>query len=205
MIRDRMPLVVAASLAVIVSCLFFIVSRTALSREMAEAAMMLVGLSAVATLAALSSYLQGTRRLPLIQIAFDETNTRRTLNKLIMPDYREIQHTGIDKEGRWGPTSDDLLTQDPVLALAKLRIDIERELRRIAFDRGLKTDHYAMTVRFLLTMLAERGVIKADIVATIEDLLPVCNQAIHGGEVTSEVARSVLNVGADLLTVLYLI
>jgi hypothetical protein len=203
--RDRVSLAVATGMAITVASLFFVVSRFPLTPELAEAAMVVVGMSMMAALAAVSSYLQGTRRVPVIQISFDETNIRKTLKKLIATDYGELNDKVIAKEGRWEPTSDDLLTQDPTLALAKLRIDIERELRRIAFDRGLKTDNYAMTVRFLLNMLADRGILKADIVAAIDDLLPACNQAIHGGAVTSKVARAVLNVGADLLTVLYLV
>jgi hypothetical protein len=60
-------------LAITVAGSFFLVSQVPGTSELAEAAMMVVGMSMMAALAAIASYLQGTRRMPVLQISFDET------------------------------------------------------------------------------------------------------------------------------------
>lgn len=69
---------------------------------------------------------------------------------------------------------------DPNLALAGLRIEIESRLREMAKQRGLTFER--VLLQRLMHELESKGALSGKEVAAISDLLPLLNQAAHGAE-----------------------
>jgi hypothetical protein len=89
---------------------------------------------------------------------------------------------------------------DPNLALAGLRIEIEKRLVRLAESRGL-----AVTRRGLNELLRElngRELIGGDERALLSDLSRVLNSAVHGAVVDQAATEWALSIGPQILKAL---
>lgn len=89
---------------------------------------------------------------------------------------------------------------DPNLLLAGLRIEIESRLRKIAENRNIKAGKFPL--RRLTHELVKSGALNSVEAASIEDLLPLLNKAVHGARVDKEVTESALKFGPRLLDAL---
>lgn len=99
----------------------------------------------------------------------------------------------------WTLTSAAHVGRDNALALAKLRLDIEDALRQLAYreDRDATTRPAGA-----LTMgqwLVERGALPAEVLVPMQQLLAVCDDAVHGATISNQLADSVIVVGESLL------
>jgi hypothetical protein len=164
--------------------------------------MMVAGMVLVASFSAVSRYMEGEKGGPLIHISFNEAGVDRVLDDVVGTKSGEARDRGLPEEKAWDFTAETLIIQDPVLALAKLRIDLERELRRIAFESDLDIEARRMTIGTILNVFAERRVLDQNVISAIRDVLPACNLAIHGGDVTLRLANSVINIGERLIRIL---
>jgi hypothetical protein len=89
---------------------------------------------------------------------------------------------------------------DPVLALAKLRIELERILQRL----HARTSQSASSPRNvalgrIIQDLAAHQALPQDLAASIRDVVAICNRAIHGEEIRSQDALAVAETGGELL------
>jgi hypothetical protein len=97
----------------------------------------------------------------------------------------------------------ELAESDVVIALAKLRIELERTIQRLAHrsGRGQGTPRM-LSPRNLVRDLAARKVVPSKLASPIEDVLALCNRAIHGEAIRDRDARSVIESGVELLQAL---
>jgi hypothetical protein len=112
--------------------------------------------------------------------------------------YPTVPIKRTPSERLWDLTSASLVGQDNALALAKLRIDIEQALRELMLVRGLEV----VTARSSAVKMAELlagDVLPTELVEPIRQVLTVCNQAIHGYDVSDDLADSIVSVGDELL------
>jgi hypothetical protein len=171
-------------------------------REIGNVIMFFVGLFGMAAVTTLQRLVD--RPGPLVQINFNEASMRQKLSDLRRDLPTEVIEAEVVEERRetWDKWGSELLGKDNTLALAKLRIDIESELRKLAHDVGI--DDYAARsgVRSLASALAQRKNIPSGYLSILEDILPTLNKAIHGGQVSTETAASILRAGRDLLLLL---
>ncbi|MFW8696121.1 hypothetical protein, partial [Mesorhizobium japonicum] len=79
--------------------------------------------------------------------------------------------------------------------------DLERQLRRIAFESDFNVGKYPNIIR-MVRDLTERRLLPETIEPVVRDILPLCNEAIHGGDVSTSSSQSVLAVGEELLAIL---
>lgn len=94
------------------------------------------------------------------------------------------------------PTQADLAREYPLMALVKLRIDIERMLRQLT--QQLDVPDGPPAIRSMLERLAEvRGLPQS--AAAFGETLRVLNAATHGVDVSAEAAAAALDAGARLL------
>lgn len=91
----------------------------------------------------------------------------------------------------------DLLSSDPVLALAALRIEIERKLRSAADRLGIPTKT-VRGVRSYATILGRHKVLSPDQVDAIERIARMCNEAIHGANIRASDAAEIISLAEDL-------
>lgn len=96
----------------------------------------------------------------------------------------------------WDLSITDVFLLDRGLALAKLRIELERELRRIGSEADLIDPKRPVPLGRLLRTFEARQVLPLDLLSAIRDITTVANVAVHGGEVADDTAAAqVINVG----------
>jgi hypothetical protein len=87
--------------------------------------------------------------------------------------------------------------RDPNLALAGLRIELERRLIRLAERNDIGTAMQGMGR--LLRELAKRRVLTEDEESVLSDLLYLLNAAVHGASVDPRAAEWAMDVGPQLI------
>lgn len=91
-----------------------------------------------------------------------------------------------------------IATRDPNLALAGLRIEIEKRLSALAEIHDLNSRH-AMSVGQSLRALAQAEVLTNEERKILADMVSMLNAAVHGAEVDSRAAAWAIDVGPRLL------
>ena len=86
---------------------------------------------------------------------------------------------------------------DPILALAGLRIEIEKRLRGISETHGIPDKK--LGVRRLTVQLGEHSVLTPQQISILNDLIVLLNNAVHGGDVPPEAAKWAIEIGPRLL------
>jgi len=91
----------------------------------------------------------------------------------------------------------ELAQQDPNLALAGLRMEVEIVARNLA--RGFKIDYRPRdSSGMLLRWLRDRAAISGDQYDLAQKILRLCNAAVHGTRVSREEAEAVIDVAGVL-------
>ena len=91
------------------------------------------------------------------------------------------------------PTRSMLFKADPNLALASLRLDIERKLREIARSRELDVER--LPLRQVLNTIRLTEIIGPSEFESLSMIIKVCNKAVHAEEVDPKLALRVLGMG----------
>jgi hypothetical protein len=89
---------------------------------------------------------------------------------------------------------------DPVLALAGLRIEIERRLVLLINAHSLNASGKPLGVGQLLKLLAQAEILTSEERSILADMVGLLNSAVHGGEVDARAASLAIDVGPRLLT-----
>ena len=192
------PIIMMAAAVLMLGAAFWVVrdgSTTSVSVEnqVVAAAMLLAGFAVAAAI----DQLWHRRRLranttPVAPEHFDPTT------------IHEIVHVNIDYQRDsastppWELTSKELVAQDHVLALAKLRLDLQGELRSLAFHRRVKMGNKD-TVAAVTAALIGASVLPARFEEPIHQVIAVCNRAVHGERISTELAEVVVSAGTELL------
>lgn len=92
----------------------------------------------------------------------------------------------------------NLSASEPNYALARLRMDIERELRRI-LDRPVSTESRSLTARSLFRTLVSEEPKYQQMRSSFDYVLEVCNAAIHGQRMSDGVASEAVGMGLRIL------
>jgi hypothetical protein len=97
-----------------------------------------------------------------------------------------------------------LVESDPILALAKLRIELEKALNRL-FRMTHKEDKSKrrLSPMQLIHKLSSEEILAKDIARTTREVISICNRAIHGEDIRKQDAESVVESGASLLIKLH--
>lgn len=90
--------------------------------------------------------------------------------------------------------------RDPNLALAGLRIELEKRLVELCRQHGIGTAMQGMGR--LLRELAKVGVLNGDEEAVLADLVQMLNAAVHGAEVDPRATQWAMDVGPQLILAL---
>lgn len=197
--RDRAPLAMAILLVAAAGGLLGLIALRSVAYELLQILMIIAGVTFFSGLSLLVSYARQPRSAPLIQITFNGNQLRDDLGRVIDAEFSEVKSVEAKP---WEPTPDRLVIEDPILALAKVRIDLERELRRVGIEAKLIREDQRFDLRRTLEAL-ERGERLPDAAyAAIRDILPICNRAIHGEEVDLATAQNVIDIANEVMTIL---
>jgi hypothetical protein len=94
-----------------------------------------------------------------------------------------------------------LAESDPVIALAKIRIELEKVLGQLARFSSVKISGLALGA--LVNKLTNQEIISHDLGKALREVIALCNRAIHGESISEEGARAIVDVGVELLEELY--
>jgi hypothetical protein len=94
-----------------------------------------------------------------------------------------------------------LAETDPVIALAKIRIELEKVLGQLSKFSSVKTS--GVSLGTLINKLANQEVLRPDVGKSLKEVIAVCNRAVHGEAISCEGAKTIIDVGIELLEELY--
>jgi hypothetical protein len=100
---------------------------------------------------------------------------------------------------RSAPAYLEMARRDPNLALAGLRIEIEKRLRMLAGKHRMNVEGSLMRI---FHALRELGVLSEDSIDGLQDLIMAGNDAVHGAKVEEAVADWAFEYGPQVLAVL---
>ena len=99
------------------------------------------------------------------------------------------------------PTVEELIRRDPPLGLAKLRIDLEREIKKL-HARYEPTGRRPQALGSMIRDLQSRDVLPPEIAAPLAEVNALANRAVHGEYVPRDVAADIAEVGLRVLSAL---
>lgn len=94
-------------------------------------------------------------------------------------------------------TRQDLLRTDPTLALASLRIEIEKKLKKIARQEDIFINRKSLAV--ILKGLYTNEIISSSIYSTLRSVIDICNKAVHAEKVDHSAASRIIDIGESAL------
>lgn len=110
----------------------------------------------------------------------------------------------ITEHTKAGNAITELVVIDPVLALAKLRIELERVLTALYKVAGtFERSRHPIGASMLAQRLTNMEVIPKELLGVITEVVQLCNRAIHGETVRPPQAEAIVNQGVRLLESLY--
>ena len=95
------------------------------------------------------------------------------------------------------PVYQEIALEDPNLALAGLRIEIEKRLIEIANSREIKVDKTGIST--LSRILREQGILTPQEHSVILDMVILLNSAVHGAKVNNDATKWALDTGSQIL------
>ena len=98
--------------------------------------------------------------------------------------------------------SKNLLSSDPVLALASLRIELEKKLNR-AMD-FMKLPAKRLTLSQKIEELGNRQFLTKEQITAFRKIIDLCNKAVHGYQVSKAEAKEIIDLADDLNKSFYL-
>jgi hypothetical protein len=94
----------------------------------------------------------------------------------------------------------DLLDTDQALALAKLRMELESRLNRLYLSStGKSKQRRQLGFNRLVGALVQSGTLPSQLSGVLREVILLCNRAVHGEFVRPEDARSIAQLGIQLL------
>lgn len=109
---------------------------------------------------------------------------------------QETTRTPVD------PAIEELIERDPPLGLAKLRIELETELRRLSEQHAPETKPRNLSLGAMSAELQKRDLLPREIAEPLSKVSTLTNRAVHGEHVPPDVAREIGQVGTRVLLAL---
>jgi len=98
----------------------------------------------------------------------------------------------------------DLVKEDPVIALAKLRIELEKILTKIyRLTQSDDSQKEYIQLGKILTTFKHQELISKNTLNSLREVISICNRAIHGEEISEDNAAEIIEIGTSLLSDLY--
>jgi hypothetical protein len=195
-------LVVGLLLTLLTAALLSLVGLVGIDASVMPVVLIISGMTAMGALAAFESLMEKGGQTPLIRISFNEMSLISTISEATPNSGGSSPRRGQGPTARsapWDLAAGQLVGIDNALALARMRMDIETELRRLAHNAHLDLSFRPVGVVSLARELVDRRVVPARFLEALQDITKVCNRGIHGEEIPNDLVASVIRVGGELL------
>src|SRR5574341_1824398 len=161
--RSRFYFSLASLLALLSGLLLFLASQ--IEQTSHDLLIVMSGMMIFGAFSALQRFIELREDTPVIHISLNETLLKDVLaGERVKP---------LTKELPWEISSAQLVGVDNALAAAKLRMELESELRRIAFARGITFERRLFSLNQLLDQLGERKVLSYPVQAALQDIVSI--------------------------------
>lgn len=196
--RAVYSLVVGSFLALLTAGLLFLAAQDGIVSEIDQVLMLIAGMTTVAALTAFQQSVENKPSPSSFHISFNEISVSQSLSEgYTIPDPSTVEREKAEEP--WDLSLGQLVGSDNSLALAILRMELERELRRIAYDNQTDIGSRPLGVTRIAQELVSREILPPTWLGALKEITYVCNQAVHGTEIPDHIAASVVRVGGQLL------
>lgn len=195
-------------LAITTGILIYLAQTSLLKLEISQVLMVIAGMTLLATFGSLQGFINSNSTVSVLNEIdeIDEFLLSKSISSVLDKFPNEPNHIATLKElPAWEVKSNDFVGRDNALAFAKLRIDLERELRQIATYSGLDIDMSRMSISRITDELTSNKVLPIEWTLTLKDIIDVCNKAIHGADISDGMTYKFISAGNELLKGLYAI
>ena len=196
--RAGYSLVVGGFLALLTAGLLFLVAQDRIASEVDQILMLIAGMTTVAALTAFQLSVENSTSSSFSHVSFNEVLVIQSLSDgLTVTEPSSVDEKEVAEP--WDLSLGQLVGLDNSLALAKLRMELERELRHIAYSNQIDISSRPLGVTGITQELVSREILPDTWLGALKEITSVCNQAVHGAEVPDDIARSVVRFGGQLL------
>ena len=196
--RAAYSLAVGGFLSLLTAGLLFLVAQDRMTPEVNQVLVLISGMTTIAALTVFQQSVENSTPPSFVHVSFNEVLVSQSLSE----GLKSTDKTPIDGETvaePWDLSLGQLVGSDNSLALAKLRIELERELRHIAYNNQTDISSRPLGITEIAQELVARKILPATWLGTLKEITSVCNQAVHGTEVPDDITASVVRVGGQLL------
>jgi hypothetical protein len=188
-------LLVGTLLALLTVALLLLVTREGVLTGVPQVVMIVSGMTAMAALTAFQRFVESDKGSPLIPVTFNET----LLSTYISEGLPTFQPPPSEKPPPWELSADQLVGTDNAVALVRLHIDIERQLRRIAHAVRVDLATRPAGAVGLARELVGKEVLPVTFLEPLQKITQIRNLSVHGADISDNVAAAVVRVGNQLL------
>lgn len=176
--------------------LIWLLTAGTLPQQIMQVISLIAGTTFFAGISLLFDYVREPRTAPLIQINFNGQQLKEDLGNIVDAEYTEIADDFYPSGG--GAYADD----DLIIAMAKIRIDLERNIKRLARVNGVVREGQRFDMQRSLAALKREEKLPGVAVEAIQGILPICNRAIHGEKISVLDARNVIEIAQEVMIIL---
>ena len=197
--RAAYSLAVGGFLSLLTAGLLFLVAQDRIAPEVNQVLILIAGMTTVAALTAFQQSAENRTSSSFVHVSFNEVLVSRGLSEgFTAPGPSSVDGEKVAEP--WDLSLGQLVGSDNSLALAKLRMELERELRHIAYNNQTDVSSRPLGITRMAQELVSRKILPATWLGHLKEITHVCNHAIHGEtEVPDDIAASVVSVGSQLL------
>ena len=130
--RAAYSLAIGGFFVLLTTGLLFLVAQDRIAPEVNQILILIAGMTTVAALTAFQQSVENSASPSLVNVSFNETLVSQSLSE----GFTELDSSPVEEENvtePWELSLGQLVGLDNSLALAKLRMELERELRHIAY------------------------------------------------------------------------
>ena len=196
--RAAYSLAIGGFFALLTTGLLFLVAQDKIAPEVNQVLILIAGMTTVAALTAFQQSAENRTSSSFVHVSFNEVLVSRGLSEgFTAPGPSSVDGEKVAEP--WDLSLGQLVGSDNSLALAKLRMELERELRHIAYNNQTDISSRPLGVTGMAEELVSRKILPPTWLGALKEITSVCNQAVHGTEVPDDIAASVVRVGGQLL------
>lgn len=197
-------------LASVTVYLLIVVGKNETTSGIDQVLLIISGMTTVAALSAFDRFIEENQKtsLSVDKSLFDEVLISKNVVEIETSESRSDRQkdkVSVPQSLPWDLSLDRLVGIDNSLALAQLRIEIERELRRIAYEHRIDISTRPIGIVGIAQELVYKEHIPAAWLGVLKEINTVCSRVIHGIEISDEQASSVVRVGGQMLEQLRLV
>lgn len=192
------PMTVGLLSTLIVAAILWLLASNVVIEDVQFVLAALMGAAVVQAFAAFKAFMRVQKSSELI-VDFDSDSVRPAV-KLVsekLTRQEPIRRQASEAVAFTSPR--ELLKTDKALALASLRMELERALRDAAARHELP-ERDIMTVSRLVDLLIDRQIVPPFLSEAIREIHRASNQAIHGYEVPDTVASEIVENGEQIIS-----